>query len=332
MTNPSYPPLVAEEIVRIRRRMERAGLPAKRVDRNLIIATWNIRALGGIYPSFDENPGSPKRNWRGLAHMAEIIRHFDVCAIQEVKSDLSGLMTLVEWLGPTWGLIVTDVTAGDAGNAERLAFVFDRRRVTPSGLAGELVLPPLGDNSPARQFARTPYAVSFRTAGATFILTTLHVLYGQIPEDRGPELQAIAQWLATWSRSPASFHRDHLVLGDFNIDRQGDPRFEAFTSTGLVVPTGLREIRTNVTGAVAKHYDQIAWFMGALEMRPTGAAGTVDFGDAVFREMSRAQMSFRVSDHLPLWVEFDIDRAPPALAAVLDVDLATPDPFSEVPD
>jgi len=33
-------------------------------------------------------------------------------------------------------------------------------------------------------------------------------------------------------------------------------------------------------------------------------AGVIDFGGAVFKEMSLSQMSFRLSDHFPLWVEF----------------------------
>jgi hypothetical protein len=78
-------------------------------------------------------------------------------------------------LGPdqfknTWGLIATDVTRGRAGNSERLVFVFDTRRLKPSGLAGELVVAIEEETdvtaiSLDRQFARTPYAVSFE-AGA----------------------------------------------------------------------------------------------------------------------------------------------------------------------
>ena len=62
---------------------------------------------------------------------------------------------------------MTDITLGAAGNSERMAFLFDRRRVEPSGLACELVVPEewLNEIAPdalRRQFARTPYAVSFR--------------------------------------------------------------------------------------------------------------------------------------------------------------------------
>ncbi len=52
----------------------------------------------------------------------------------------------------------------------------------PSGLAGEFAEPFAEDTGEiaetlGRQFARTPYAVSFLSAGKTFILVTLHVVY-----------------------------------------------------------------------------------------------------------------------------------------------------------
>ncbi|NIR45396.1 MAG: endonuclease/exonuclease/phosphatase family protein [Gemmatimonadetes bacterium] len=332
MNYENYPPALAEEIVRLRRRIDAAGVPAKVADRNLLIASWNIRSFGPVHPSFDENPGSPKRNLRGLAHIAEIIRLFDVVAIQEVRRDLRGIRTLLDWLGPDWGLVVSDVTRGDEGNSERLSFVYDRRRVQPSGLAAELVLPPMAGGDPSRQFARTPYAVSFRAAEEEFVLVTLHVLYGDVPEDREGELRAIAEWLAEWGSDEDRYHRDLMVLGDFNIDRRGDPRFEVFTSTGLNVPAAIRDARTTIYDRAAKHYDQIGWFMGQIEIQHTGRAGTIEFGNAVFRELSLFQKSWRVSDHLPLWAEFSIDRTGEALGRTLEVDLDAPDPFADVPD
>ncbi len=46
-------------------------------------------------------------------------------------------------------------------------------------------------------------------------------------------------------------------------------------------------------------------------------------------------MSFRVSDHFPLWVEFQLDRSVEDMGATLGLDeiqLAMPDPLSVVPD
>ena len=113
-----------------------------------------------------EPDDSPRRDLFDLRCIAEIVSRFDVVAIEEAREDLSALRLVLEALGDTWGLIATDVTRGRAGNNERLVFVFDTRRLRPSGLAGELVVAleeetDVTATDLARQFARTPYAVSF---------------------------------------------------------------------------------------------------------------------------------------------------------------------------
>src|ERR1044072_1945422 len=96
---------------------------------------------------------------------------------------------MLKALGPDWAFMLPDVPKGPGGNDERMAFLYDTRRVKPSGLAAELVVAiENGAKVPSgaldRQFARTPYAVSFISAGVTFILVTLHVIYGKAPADR----------------------------------------------------------------------------------------------------------------------------------------------------
>ena len=59
-------------------------------------------------------------------------------------------------------------------------------------------------------------------------------------------------------------------------------------------------------------YDQIAWFWDTrspeLEDVLTGlrygSAGSVDFLPHVFAGMTKSEVSWRISDHYPLWVEF----------------------------
>jgi len=53
-----------------------------------------------------------------------------------------------------------------------------------------------------------------------------------------------------------------IVLGDFNLDRIGDPLYEAFISTALWPPTELNAFpRTIFDDDKTKHvYDQLAWF------------------------------------------------------------------------
>jgi endonuclease/exonuclease/phosphatase family metal-dependent hydrolase len=319
-----YPKKVVEEIIGLRQRITDSKLPLKIVDTNLIIGSWNIRGFGNIFEEWGDNPGSPKRNLRALAYIAEIVRKFDVIAIQEVKSDTSGIRKLLQdYLGSDWGLIVSDVTAGPQGNTERLAFIYDKRRVIPSGLAGEIVLPPTKDGDPQEQFDRTPYIVGFKSASDRFALLTAHIKYGKIPEDRIEEIKKLAEYIAKEIRDRTDSggeEKNLIVLGDFNIDDRGDnPLFQAFVHTGLVVPPQLLNLKTTYS-TKPKYYDQIAWFVGQVDLITNGQAGVIDFADVIYQEMTAKQMSYRVSDHFPVWVEFIIDHSKEDMAQVVGID------------
>jgi|AMFO01.1.fsa_nt_gi Endonuclease/Exonuclease/phosphatase family. len=319
ITDP-IPDAVKADLVELRGMLDQA-IPHKVLDKNLLIGTWNIRAFGGLTEKWraDEHD-SPKRDLHALACIAEIVSRFDVVAIQEVKGDLKALRHLLKYLerymGMHWGVMLTDVTRGHAGNGERLAFLYDRRRANPSGLACELVVPDDSDGIAAdalqRQFARTPYAVSFRIGDTTFILVTLHVVYGEDAADRVPELRAIAEWMAGWARDVHAYNHNLIVLGDFNIDRAGDPLYQAFTSTGLVTAPGHEKLPRTIFSKPGKRnfFDQVAWFTDAGQAPALSMvyhqAGNFDFVDHVLagQELSLEALSWRISDHRPLWVEF----------------------------
>jgi endonuclease/exonuclease/phosphatase family metal-dependent hydrolase len=155
--------------------------------------------------------------------------------------------------------------------------------------------------------------VSFLTGSQTFLLVTLHVLYGSAPTDRLGELTATAEWLADWARQEQDWGHNLLALGDFNIDRAGDPLYQAFTSTGLTPPAELNNIPRTIFDQPGRphFYDQIAWFTGAggvpqLSLAYTGRAGTVDFPATVMTSMPRSELSWKLSDHYPLWAEFAV--------------------------
>jgi endonuclease/exonuclease/phosphatase family metal-dependent hydrolase len=337
LNHPTHARSFIEDVVRMRRRIASSGIPEKVIDTNLIIGTWNIRSFGNVFSQWEENPNSPKRNLRAMVYIAEIIRRFDVVAIQEVKRDVSGLKMLVNrFLGPNnWGIVVSDVSSGSKGNSERLAFIFDRRRVGFAGLAGEIVLPPTPEGNPAQQFDRTPYIVGFQAGREKFALLTAHIRYGKTPQERLPEIKALAAHISSEIRHRAGIGMDErnlVVLGDFNIDDRGDnPLFQAFVSTGLVVPPQLLNLKTTYNSK-PKFYDQIAWFMDDLSMSFTGRAGVVDFAGAVYKELSLEEMSHRVSDHFPLWAEFLLDHSNEKMAQALGLDPGNPNLFESIPD
>lgn len=244
-------------------------VPPKQLDRNLLIATWNIRGFGDLTRSWMSKEGdSPRRDLHSVHCIAEILRRFDVIAIQEVKSNIRALRDTLKILGDEWSMILTDVNQGSAGNGERMAYLFDTRRVNLSGLAGELVVPDewrsgVSKNVMQEQFVRSPYAVSFRSKHQTFILVTLHVLYGKKSSDRVKELKGIAQWLSSWAKDINAYHQNLIILGDFNIEARGDLLAQTFLSEGLYIPEGLqsKEVSRSIFNDT-KFYDQIAWFNG----------------------------------------------------------------------
>jgi len=316
------PPLsIQNELEALNRSLDQV-IPNKLIDQNLLIATWNIRSFASLTRKWTASENdSPKRDLRGLRAICDIVSRFDVVAIQEVKGDLRALRDTMKYLGESWSFVMTDITLGDAGNDERMAFVFDSSRVKLSGLACELVVPPewlteIPENALRRQFARTPYAVSFKAGKTTFILVTLHVDYGDSTEDRRDELKAIARWMKAWAKRETKWHHNLLTLGDFNIERQGDDLWEAFTSTGLTVPAELNAVPKSIFDDESdpndKFYDQIAWFTLAsgsiaLDMDyQTG--GYFDFLPFVYTDVNftKNSISYRISDHYPLWAEFRI--------------------------
>ncbi len=316
------PPAVARDIAALRVYLDQR-VPARQPGGNLLIATWNLRAFASLTREWTAGPkASPKRDLRALLAIGEILRRFDVIALQEVKGDLRALRDLVRWLGDDWAFLMTDVTQGASGNDERMAFLYDTTRLKPSGLACELVVPQewlqeVGADALQRQFARTPYAVSFRAGTTTFILVTLHVMYGDASSSRIPELKAIARWMRDWAEQTSDWSQNLIVLGDFNIDRQGDLLWQAFTSTGLTVPDVLNRVPRTLFSDPDKpdqcsFYDQIAWFANAKGEQQIHArfrhAGHVDFTPFVYtdQKMTRLALSYRVSDHFPLWTEFGL--------------------------
>lgn len=303
-------------------------VPGRTATDTLLLATWNIR-------EFD----SGKYGYRGdepYYYIAEIISRFDLIAIQEVRTGLYPLQRLRRLLGSWWDFLVTDVTLGASGNSERMAYLFDRRKVGFTGLAAELVLPTAkGAKSEPVQMARSPYIAGFHAGWAYLTLATVHIYYGtDVAADprRLEEITAFSKTLAKHADklSGAPQHdpgvpppRDNLImLGDFNIFNRNDVTMQAITKAGFRVPEELQSIPgSNV--ARDKHYDQIAYYKQLSRFRPTGRAGVFDFFEQVYRLEDEAQYAaersakpgrsfkdwrtYRMSDHLPMWIEFGID-------------------------
>jgi len=327
-------------------------VPTRKLDRNLLIASWNIRGLGGYTPKWETaSSDSPKRNLADLHYIAEIVSRFDILAIQETKDNLKALRVIMNLLGSDWGLLMSDVTHGAKGNLERLGYLFDVRRVRPTGLVGELVLSPeeLRDLRAIRkshpfptdalagktekekqaielerehggQLDRTPYVASFTSAGRPFMLASVHIVWGDTGdlERRAEEAGQLAQMLETTIKGPTGqqpdeFRANLLALGDFNAERDDDPIVTAMKGRGMITAALLEGKRRTISdspgtgGKIA--YDQFAWF--PPETRLPGALRLPILGGDSFEWdkhilQGAPSKDFRISDHLPLWLELSV--------------------------
>lgn len=283
---------VIERLLALRRQLHEEIAP-HRSKRTLLLATWNIR-------DFDSNKfGHGKRLPEAFHYIAEIISAFDLVAIQEVNRDLRGLKRVMELLGDDWDYIVTDTAEGFGGNNERMAFVYDRRKVRFRNIAGEIVLPDgqkivarkkvKSDQDPDQetveekeiQFARTPFMVAFQAGWFKFNLCTVHIYYGKTSglalERRIKEINRIAKF---FSNRHHKAKEDFILLGDFNIVSPEHRTMEALESEGFHIPEDLKREKTNLKGD--RHYDQVALKVGDKRLE-IGAGGIVKFEKSVYR-------------------------------------------------
>lgn len=255
-----------ENLMLLRSQLDQS-VPAKDIEDNLLIASFNIRDLG-------------KRNRRGWGrrlpeswfYLAEVISRFDFVAVQEVNQ-LEEWQHIMDILGRNWDYIATDETDRKlGGNGERMTFVYDKRKIWFQNIAGEIVLPPnmlisksefqvAGKKiTTGNQFKRTPFIASFQSGWLKFDICTVHLYYGsssgQKLKQRIQEISTIAKYLSVRADRALGDHRALILLGDFNIVSPEHDTMKALINNGFVVPKILQENPTTLT---KKHYDQIGF-------------------------------------------------------------------------
>ena len=267
---------IAERLLVLRDQLDRQ-IPQKTSTETLLLATWNIREFGD------------NRLAESIHFIAEIISRFDLVAVQEIARQLNGLTTLMKCLGPNWDYIVTDSTEGTAGGGERMAFIYDKNKVSFKNMASEIVLTKGKQVFETLQFARTPFCVAFQAGWFKFNIATVHIYYGkatdkQIEERRLEEIKKAVEFLSKRSKEE---DLSYILLGDFNIPNCKTDYMSALESKKFFIPDAIKEHPSNI--AKTKHYDQIAF---NIKLEPTmeifdkknQKAGAFDFTESVYKE------------------------------------------------
>lgn len=282
-------------------------IPSRRPNR-LLVATWNVANLG-----------LQKRTDADHALIAEILRWFDLVAVQETNDDLTGLRAVLSELPKKYRTVFSDA----AGNNERMAFVYDASKLTVGDEIGEVAPAPAeyrhirlpGIAQQFNGFDRNPYVAIFTTGAFIVSLVNVHLYFGsdstRSMNRRRLETYAVARWADLRRRSPHAVTTDVVALGDFNLPKAvpGDPVYEALTARGLHLPAHSTQIGSSI--ATESHYDQVAFFPGETGQEFV-KSGVFDFDGAVFADLWQARgpadfeayVRYHLSDHRPLWAQF----------------------------
>ncbi|NJB70534.1 endonuclease/exonuclease/phosphatase family metal-dependent hydrolase [Saonia flava] len=308
------------------------NIPVSKLDFNLILATWNIR-------EFDSTTFGTRLN-ESFFYISEIIASFDLVAIQEVNRSMVALERVMKLLGPNWNYVISDTTEGDQGNDERIAYVYNNRKVQFGGLAGEVVLPNAKEKiddpenpgekktiyKPMSQLWRTPLICGFTAGWAKFMLCNVHIQWGESELSRKKEIDHIANFIKSRTEDEKAWARKLILLGDFNISDTNSDSYKMLKEADYTYPVSHKNITTTV-GVKKSQYDRIF-----IRERKDGIkilqGGTIPMFDILFTDADEATYkplmkkkngepakqynnwrTHQLSDHQPLWVEFQIDYA-----------------------
>ncbi|CAN5697629.1 hypothetical protein BH11BAC3_BH11BAC3_23800 [soil metagenome] len=280
--------------------------------KTLRIATWNIANLG-----------EQDREDAHLKIIAEIISWFDLIAVQETKENYEDFKKIVGFAGTKYKFIFSDA----AGNNERLAFIYNSKKLKVLEEVAEYAIPPsdYGDikikdvAATFNGFDRSPFLVSFAAGNFQFTLMTAHLYYG---DDTDPkklgrrclEAYAIGRWADLRSKSKYTYNgiKDVFAMGDFNLPKidKDDIIYKALVSRGLQLPDHTSLIYSNINND--QQYDQIAFLPGSKSRILSD--GIFPFDNAAFADIYnnntavafRGYIKYYISDHRPMWIELDI--------------------------
>ena len=254
----------------------------------LLIASFNIQVFG--------QSKLAKRDVMSV--LVNSIRQFDLVAIQEIRGKgdniLPDLVAMLNSDGSRYEFVIGP-RLGRSVSTEQYAFVFDANRIECDPTSIGTI------EDPRDRMHREPLVARFRPRTAapdrafSFWLVNTHTDPDEVPQ----EIAALADVFEVMQRA-RPYEDDVILLGDLNASESQMGRFSQMPGIHWVVAGG---VATNTRQT--KAYDNIV-FHAPSTREYTGRWGVLNFESSF--NLSREQ-ALRVSDHLPVWAEFDVWEA-----------------------
>lgn len=261
--------------------------PAPADGEKVRIATFNIQVFG-----------TAKLKKRDVTELlAQVVRRFDVVAIQEIRSNDANLLPefleIVNAPGRRYDYVIGP-RLGRSDSKEQYAFVFDTDRIEIDRSAVYTV------DDPDDLLHREPMVAPFRVRGPpeneafTFTLVDIHT----DPDEVGHEINVLDD-VFTAVRNDGRGEDDIILLGDLNADDYHYGELGALPNIMWALaqtPTNTR--RTHM-------YDNLL-FDRLATTEFDGRSGVLDLQSELKLTVDQA---LQLSDHCPVWAEFSVYEA-----------------------
>ncbi len=248
------------------------------------IAAFNIQTFG------NSKAGKP----HVMATLADIVRKFDIIAVQEIRSKnqylIPNFIQLVNQSGRRFDHVIGP-RLGRTTSKEQYVYIYDTERVDIDPQSIYTV------SDPDDMMHRPPLVATFRTRGVhpdeafTFTLVNVHTDPDEVPE----ELSALAEVYRVVRRSSRG-EDDIILLGDFNTNDKRMGRLGQLPSIYPLIAGVWTNTRQN------RQYDNLLIHQPSTT-EYSGRSGVYD----VMRQYNLSQkQALEVSDHFPVWAEFSV--------------------------
>ncbi|MCA9237520.1 MAG: endonuclease/exonuclease/phosphatase family protein [Planctomycetales bacterium] len=223
--------------------------------------------------------------------LAEIVRQFDVVAIQEIRTQddyhIPNFVKLINQNGRRYDHLVGP-RIGNTTSTEQYAFIYDTDRIEMDHSSHYTV------RDPDNLLHREPLVANFRTKlnpdeAFTFTLVNVHT----DPDVVAMEMDALAEVYRVVRRAGGA-EDDVIMLGDFNTDDKHLGRLGQIPGIQALVTGVFSNTRQN------KLYDNLIVHQYSTT-EYTGRSGIFDMMRYFNLSLDQAE---QVSDHFPVWAEF----------------------------
>lgn len=239
--------------------------------------------------------------WSGknIEQCAQVVSMFDIVGLVEVMSE-DGIKELTEAVekesGKKWAYTISKRAAGNGKYMEYYGFLYrsDKvRMLKEDGFYKEKL---------DSDFQREPYACEFKIGNFDFTYVIVHLTFGDSKGEREREALQM-NMVYDYFQNINGKEQDVIIGGDFNLPAY-DPSFKSILSHKdqifyAIDPT----IKTTIgKNGMSSSYDNM-FYSYKYTKEFTGDSGAFDFTEGNYKEVRKS-----ISDHLPVFMEFNTDK------------------------